>query len=278
LANCINHPWIETAQACANCGQPFCDSCLVEFLGQRYCGPCRDQRLAQMQGPQVAATAPFAGTGTVDMGRWLNAGWELIRNDLLTFGVASFLAVLLSVLSCYVLLGPMICGMYMMAFRKLTHGTVEVGNLFDGFRRFLWAFLGMLLMGVVVYVPMFILQIPMMVISFTDPNNVTGTLLATGFYYVTAIPLSVLVGGATLFVFPHIAARNANPVDAFAASFQVFRRNILMFALCSFVFSLVMQLGVCAVCIGLFITVPMVVAAIAQAYADHFGVAGWDQA
>jgi hypothetical protein len=60
---CTNHPAVETAGGCAWCRRPYCPACLVEFLGQPHCGPCRDYRLSQMQGTPVQAvsTPPTLG-------------------------------------------------------------------------------------------------------------------------------------------------------------------------------------------------------------------------
>src|SRR5688500_9549617 len=38
---CKNHPFVETTEACAGCGQPFCDDCAVEFYGRRVCAACK---------------------------------------------------------------------------------------------------------------------------------------------------------------------------------------------------------------------------------------------
>src|SRR5947209_105572 len=46
---CGNHPARLTGQVCLDCGRPFCEDCLAEFVGRRLCGWCRDQRLRQMQ-------------------------------------------------------------------------------------------------------------------------------------------------------------------------------------------------------------------------------------
>jgi hypothetical protein len=48
---CTFHPTVEATGPCAACGRPFCDGCLVDFLGRPLCGPCRDQRLAAVSGP-----------------------------------------------------------------------------------------------------------------------------------------------------------------------------------------------------------------------------------
>ena len=46
---CINHPAEPAAGVCSACACAFCEGCLVELLGRRMCGPCRDTHLAQMQ-------------------------------------------------------------------------------------------------------------------------------------------------------------------------------------------------------------------------------------
>lgn len=45
------------------CSRPLCSDCVTEFLGGRYCGPCRDYWLARAQGygPPVG-TAPAQPT------------------------------------------------------------------------------------------------------------------------------------------------------------------------------------------------------------------------
>lgn len=47
---CAIHPDSAAAGRCVHCTGAFCADCLVDFLGGRFCGRCRDQRLAQMQG------------------------------------------------------------------------------------------------------------------------------------------------------------------------------------------------------------------------------------
>ena len=278
MANCLNHQWAEATANCARCNQPYCDACLVDFLGQRYCGICRDYRLHEMQGPAVV-NAPLAGTGTVDMGRWLNGGWALISNDLLTWCVAVLVAGLLSTVTCGVLTGPLYAGMYMLAFRKMTHGSVEVGNIFDGFRRFLNAFLLMLLiLGMSIAVRV-VAEAPSWVLMVAAPDQVALRLVgAAAIQIVVAFVGSAVLQGATLFAIPHVAARNVNPIEALTASWTVFRRNPVMFSVLGFVFQLIAGAGVLALCIGVFITISLMIAATAQAYADHFGVEGWDRA
>lgn len=38
---CKNHADIAATDRCAGCAEPFCPDCLVEVLGQKYCGSCK---------------------------------------------------------------------------------------------------------------------------------------------------------------------------------------------------------------------------------------------
>jgi hypothetical protein len=274
---CVNHPYQEAQQPCPDCGLPYCSACLVEFLGQRICGPCRDRRLAQMQGGAAPPTdAPLAGTGTVDIGGWTAAGWQIIKDDLLTFSLATLVAVLIGAGTCLIALPAMMAGLQMMAFRKMTTGYVEFGNLFDGFRRFgnaLGTFLLLLLAGGAVGL---VAAIPVFIVTLTTGEKSSATIATNLICQIISSVLSLVLSGATLFALPHVAARNAGPVEAITASITVARRNLPMFTALALIWQLLSQLGIVACCVGVFVTSSLVAAAEAKAYADHFGIRGWE--
>lgn len=227
--------------------------------------------------PQIApGPPPFAGTGTVDIGRWLNAGWSIIKDDILTFAVASFLMVLLAAVTCGVLGPAMQCGLFMMAFHRMTGRRVEIGTVFEGFSRFLNALLTGLLLLLVTLVVSGIAYGPIFLAQAAAPDSEAAQAIAGLWNMVASLVLQALVSGAFFFVFAHVAARNAGPGEAITVSWEVFTRNFLMFALVGFLFQLIAGLGAIACFIGVFVTQPLIIAATAQAYADHFGIAGFD--
>src|SRR4051812_9473012 len=57
---CTFHPGVEATGTCADCGRPFCVNCLVDFMQLRLCGPCRDARLARVQGAPSAPPPTMA--------------------------------------------------------------------------------------------------------------------------------------------------------------------------------------------------------------------------
>jgi hypothetical protein len=38
---CKNHSDVTAVDRCAGCAEPFCQDCLVEVLGQKYCASCK---------------------------------------------------------------------------------------------------------------------------------------------------------------------------------------------------------------------------------------------
>jgi hypothetical protein len=60
---CKNHPDVSAVDRCVGCAEAFCGDCLVEVLGQKYCGSCK---VLAIQGRQVVleeATVPCKEAG-----------------------------------------------------------------------------------------------------------------------------------------------------------------------------------------------------------------------
>ncbi|MFC1840329.1 DUF4190 domain-containing protein [Thermodesulfobacteriota bacterium] len=49
---CINHAGVEATNRCAGCAEAFCDNCLVEMKGQKYCAKCKQMAITESP-PQV---------------------------------------------------------------------------------------------------------------------------------------------------------------------------------------------------------------------------------
>jgi len=50
-AYCFNHTDVPSEQACQDCRERFCSPCLIVVRGKTLCGPCKNYRLARIQGP-----------------------------------------------------------------------------------------------------------------------------------------------------------------------------------------------------------------------------------
>ena len=85
-SRCVHHPEACAARACAACALPFCDSCLVDFLGRPHCAACRDACVSQMQTAKpptapdwlfwvfLAATCPLLALLMASAAIWMPTG------------------------------------------------------------------------------------------------------------------------------------------------------------------------------------------------------------
>ncbi len=278
---CVYHPAIETAAACSQCGRHFCGACLVEFLGQAHCGACRDRRLLQMQHPAQIG-APLRGTGQVEISGWIEAGWRIVTGNVWLWISAFLVVILLSVVLAVTVLGivalPMLwAGLYLMAFETLTVGSTSFDTVFKGFRRS-----GPLLAASVTWLGAVL--VPVLVVggmvwgAYAFGGETGANIGAWGVvvcYYVIYPAACVCVPPFIFFAFPHVLATGCDPVTAVRASWEVVRRNYLMFLVVNLVLGLVAYLGTLACVVGVLVSYPVMIAAHARAYADHFGLDYW---
>ena len=47
---CSNHPGVEAVNRCSGCSEPFCNDCIVEIKGEKYCSNCK---VMALEGHQV---------------------------------------------------------------------------------------------------------------------------------------------------------------------------------------------------------------------------------
>ena len=77
----------------------------------------------------------------VDIGGWLKQAWELFKTDIVKFIVSTLIVSVVSVVTCFVLSGPMMVGFFKCILKKNRGEDFEYGDLFDGLKtQFLPAF------------------------------------------------------------------------------------------------------------------------------------------
>jgi hypothetical protein len=60
---CKNHPEAIAVDRCAGCAESFCNDCLVEIHGQKYCGSCKTMALRGAIPMVEEATIPCKEAG-----------------------------------------------------------------------------------------------------------------------------------------------------------------------------------------------------------------------
>ncbi|MEW6207627.1 MAG: zinc-ribbon domain-containing protein [Acidobacteriota bacterium] len=210
---------------------------------------------APYQPPPPAPYQPPARSGqpTISVGDWLSEGWRIYAENGVLMSFASFLGGLLSVLTLGILSGPLMMGLYRMAFKTMQGERPEIGDLFDWKGRFLQSFLASLI-----------------------SIAIWGGALQAGdsapFYVISNLILTPLLTVLMGFVFPLLLDRK---IDIAAAVNEVgrliFSKDALMWWVVGLIFSTIMALSPFACGIGIFIAVPWMVCSAASAYRYVFG-------
>ncbi len=117
-----------------------------------------------------------------------------------------------------IMMGPMMCGIYL-CFRYRMNGIqVRFETLFKGFDVFVNSLLAMLILMAISMVVIFPLMIFMMIMMATAGNNEAQAIATVVTMYPLIIVASLLVSIPFLFVFPLIVDRGAGPWEAVTLS------------------------------------------------------------
>ncbi len=190
----------------------------------------------------------------IALGDWLSKGWRLYKENGGLMSVATFIAGLMSIISIGILAGPMLMGLYRMAFKTMRGERPELNDLFNWEGRFLQAFLAALIaMGIYGG------------LSSAGNNNPLVVVLN----FLLSPFLAMLVG----LTIPLIQDRKMDIAPAInEAVRRIFSRDALMWWIVGFVTTTIASLGFIACGIGGFITIPWMICSLAVAYVCLYGL------
>ncbi|MBX3294897.1 MAG: hypothetical protein KF762_04235 [Acidobacteria bacterium] len=228
--------------------------------------------------------------GAIDPSGCISNGWNLIKPKYWMYFAISLLTwVIVSCIPCvnYILMGPVLAGVYYTLLRDMRGESVDFGMMFKGFEKFLPA----LVVGLVQSIPGIIWQIidTTMNISTIFIQQGTGSLGGGNFFQETSAPglaegisavyfilaavfliVTVVWSISFAFAIPLIAEHNIGPVEALTLSAKAAWSNVGGVIVTSILLGLIALLGVLALCIGVFFVLPLFWAAWAFAYRQVF--------
>ena len=168
--------------------------------------------------------------------------------------LATLLGGLISAVTGGILAGPLLMGMFRMAFKTMRGEQPNIGDLFSWSGRFLQAFLTALIFGAIYFV-----------LGGIGNNNAFFGLLSG-----VAIPLLYLMVGFTTSL---ILERNWDVAKAInQVAKLIFSRDAFMWWVVGLVFAAISVGGMAACFIGVLVTVPWMISATAVAYRDVYGI------
>ncbi len=222
----------------------FCHRCGTQVAPDlQFCPNC-GQSLGATPGPwgapPVAWTAP-AGVQAMT-GRWIGAGWQMVKADIGMFFVLALVMSLISSMVPVILHGPLLAGFHIYCMKKILGRRAEFADLFTGFNFFVPTLVASLVMSLFISL---------------------GTLLCI-------IP-GLVLSAMYMFTYLFIVDKRMDFWPAMQASHAVVRNDYFGFTMFIVVSMLVILLGVLCCVVGVFVAIPVVIAAITVAYQEIVG-------
>ena len=213
----------------------------------------------------------------------INRAWVLVKDQYWLFVGMTAIAVLIgSAVPLGILMGPMMCGLYLSFFNKRRRQPIELGTLFKGFDYFgpsvvatLLHVLPILAIVVPAYIVFYVVFILSMTVQGDEPNP--GAMLGlmgmfTLFWIVMFFVIIVISIGFT-FVYPLLVDRKMGALDAIKLSFKAALANFWRLLLLMILTGLLSIAGVVLCYVGVFLAFPVTYGALAMAYEQVFGLA-----
>jgi hypothetical protein len=212
----------------------------------------------------------------------IKAGWNLIRSQYWLFVGMTVVGVLIgSVVPLGILMGPMMCGIYLALLQTRRGQPIEFGILFKGFDYFGDAVIATLLHMipiVVVVVPaylfMYVGMFAIVGVSQGEPNP--GALL--GFFavmlvfWLVVMVLLIVLSVVFTFAYPLIVDRKMSGLNAVKLSIKAALANFWGLLGMLLLTGLISFGGLLLCYVGIFFVMPLSFAAIAMAYEQVFGL------
>ena len=190
----------------------------------------------------------------VHIGKWIEAGFNLYKNNFTTLVLAALIALVLSTVSIGILTGPMIAGLIIITLQLLrkTEPRPEAGAVFKGFGYFLNSFLFTIIWGMAILI---------------------GSLVV-GWFPIIGQSLSLFLVYAAqaflMFGLYLIVDRQMDFWPASQLSIQTVKANFWPFFGLAAIASIIGSIGALAFGIGVVLTIPIQICILTVAYHEIF--------
>ena len=200
--------------------------------------------------------------------------WEMIKGQYWMVFATVLVGILVGSIIPFLIIGPMICGIYLCLFDAYEGKPVDLGKLFKGFDYFLPSLLVTLIIVVPVIFMMVLLYIPMLMIMFTGGRIADEEMLLYigGMLFVEFIFIIAMVCLHTLVIFSYqlLVDRKTSAWRSITLSARAVWATLGGLAGLMGVGMLVWFLGYLALRVGGYLAIPLIFAANLVAYRKVF--------
>ncbi len=229
----------------------------------------------------MTTTKPCFGKRAVKPLICFKLGWNLIRDQYWMMVGVTFIGMLIgSLVPMGIVMGPMMCGIYLCLFSKMRGDKASLDLLFKGFDFFAESLIATLIMIVpiiICLVPLYIVMIVAMTMGAAgncaaDPGRILSTLVpilvvVMVFFFLFALAVGVFF----IFAYPLIADRRISGINAIKTSARAAWANLGGLTALLLINMALGLIGMCCCYIGAIFVMPVGFAALAFAYRQVFG-------
>lgn len=195
-----------------------------------------------------------SGQANISIGDWLSTGWQVYKENWLLMTLATLLAGFLTIVTVGILGGPMLLGLYRMAFKTMRGERPLLGDLFNWEGRFLQSFLAFLIISAI----------------YGGVTRIGQGSAISGLLSLVITPILTII---LALVMPYLLDRKADIAAAINDVVRlIFSRDRLMWWVVGLVFATIIAGGLFGCFVGVLVTTPWIISAAAVAYRDVFGM------
>ncbi|HEY3027272.1 MAG TPA: DUF975 family protein [Pyrinomonadaceae bacterium] len=211
----------------------------------------------------------------------LKEGYALIKNQYWLFLGITVVGLIIGGAVPVVIIGPMMCGIYLCLLQQMRGEEVKFETLFKGFDFFMPSLIASLIQFVPIIILIFGSYILFFAVFFAlaasqggsgdgNPAAALGMIVMIFLFVIFILIMGVLIQALFIFMYPLIVDKNLSGVDAVKTSFSAVRANL------GGVFGLVLLnlgvtlIGVLCCYVGVFFVVPVTMASQAVLYRKVF--------
>ena len=213
-------------------------------------------------------------TGTIKPVEIYKEAWAIMKERYwLVFGIV-IVGMLIGGAVPIILIGPMMCGMFLCLFDLIDGRELKFEKLFKGFD-YIWK---SLLVSVLIFVPIFIvlftIYIPMIAMAIAGPkmseSELIPFLIGTVIFEIVIVVVMVCFHTLIMFAYPLIVERGLTGVQAMMVSAKAVWNNLAGMAGLFGVGFVVAIVGYLMLCVGLYLVLPLIMMAQAVAFRKIF--------
>jgi uncharacterized membrane protein len=215
-------------------------------------------------------------SGVISPVECLKEGWQLIKDRYWLFLGITLVAMIIGGAVPVVLIGAMMCGLYMCLFAQVRGEPVEFAMLFKGFDYFTQGLVAAAIQTLPVLLIMAVGQVIFVAFTMIIMPSRRGAAMPAAFFVglavfvLFAMIVSLAIHSLFLFAYPLIVDRNLSGLDAIKLSYRAALKNLSGIIGLILLLSGLGILGVLACYVGVFFIMPISFGAYAVAYRRVF--------